>query len=200
MGVVLSNSPYLVIGNRPFNNLEDKILDAIQKELESYGEDILIMDEDELIQRLVSKYSLRPIQLGEEIKKSSEDARFYIDPDPLLGIFERKMVNGTKIIIEIPFEGSVEVFHYTPTTFSTVYPRGTVHDRTIRIEYLVYADEGTELKKSFERDLELLKEYIGWINKDIERFNRKLPEEVRKLIKQRKEKLLLDKKLLDSLP
>jgi len=200
MGIVRNKSPYL-FKNGEFRKLSEKIMAKIQEKLKSYDrEDFLGMDEDELTQKLVKKYSLKPIKLNEEgINKSAEDAEFYVDPNPLIGILERKKVNGTKIIIKIPFEGSAEVFHYTPTTYSTVYPQGTIKDRMIRIEYLVLKADKNELKKRYDQDLKLLKDYITWINRDIEKFNRDLPNKIKQLIQQRKEKIWADKEMLEML-
>ncbi|RLF80515.1 hypothetical protein DRN44_07100 [Thermococci archaeon] len=201
MGIVRNKSPYL-FENGEFRKLSEKIMAKIQEKLKSYDrEDFLGMDEDELTQKLVKKYSLKPIQLNEKgINKSSEDAKFYVDPNPLIGILERKEVNGTKIIIEIPFEGSAEVFHYRPNNLvPVVYPRGTIKDQMVRIEYLVFAADENELKKQYDQDLKLLKEYITLINRDIEKFNRDLPNKIKQLIQQRKEKILADKKMLEVL-
>jgi len=202
MGIVRNESPYLFIENGEFGKLSEEIVGKIQKELESYDrEDFLSIDEDELTQKLVKKYSLKPIQLNEkDINKSAEDAKLYVDPNPLIGILERKEVNGTKIIIEIPFEGSAEAFHYRPNNLApVVYPQGTIKDQMIRIEYLVFKPDKNELKKRCEWDLKVLKDYISWINKDIEKFNRDLPNKIKQLIQQRKKKILADKKMLEVL-
>ena len=149
---------------------------AWSKEINSLSESrILHTPPEELCCYFVEKYRVAPIVIDESaIQVDYGDAQVDVSRRFEYGIIDRSRphyVTGTRIAFFVPFEGDRDLFKCRPSTFKLSSPRAD-----IRGSELVFVYEGTtrdaqEAGKQFERDVTSLKENLGWIASDVDRFN-----------------------------
>ncbi|MEA4826685.1 MAG: hypothetical protein VB130_08650 [Clostridium sp.] len=177
----------------------------IKKEIESQQSDyILNVNEEDYINYIYNKYIINEIKLNDELMNIIEQREKDIDISHECdrAIFDRSRhyyVKGLSITIGIPISGDKELFYLRPSTFSSVTPRGMIQNNELLLTY-----EGTNLtdkqiKDALNKDVNLIKEYISWVNEDIKPFNDGLKEFILNLLSIRKSKLLKDLNLISSL-
>lgn len=95
-----------------------------------------------------------------------------------------------RIDILIPFSGDKELFKLRPSTFTTIWPTGTVKDNDLRLRFEYFTpDPNYSIKKNYEDQVGLLRQYAEWINKDIDDFNSNLKPYITRSINQRRQEL-----------
>ena len=177
--------------------LEYKKLE-LKKEVERYDSNyILNVSEEDFCQYLVSKYSLKPPKIYEDkiYVYSQKEVDVDVSRDSMRPIF----VKGVQIIIAVPFEGDGELFQYRPSGFTFNPPRGEVVGKEIHLIYEMVEHNAERLKQECQQELNEIKEYLEWVERDVNAFNGSLDQFVRQLISQRKKKLLDDLRLVSSL-
>ena len=108
-------------------------------------------------------------------------------------------VTGTRFTFFVPFTGISELFDCKPSTFGLNPPRATVRNGELALVYDRTTTDGSGIEDVFERDKKKVEEYLAWIARDLEPFNTTIHEKARQLIDARREKLLSDRGLLESL-
>lgn len=78
-------------------------------------------------------------------------------------------------------------------------PRGAVTSDEVHFEYRTIDNEGGRLKSDFEQNLKEVQQYLGFVRENTDQFNAGLANQVRQLIENRRQKLLKDQGLADSL-
>ena len=177
---------------------------AYSKEINSLSESrILNTSPEDLCSYFVEKYRVEPIVLDESaIQMDYGDTQVDVSRRFEYAIIDRSgphYVTGTKITFYVPFEGDWRLFTCRPSTSRLSSTRAD-----IRVSELVFVYEGTMqdtrgVGKQFEQDLNSLKENLGWIASDVERFNSTIRQNVNDQIDQRRDKLLQDRKIVASL-
>jgi hypothetical protein len=113
-----------------------------------------------------------------------------------------RMINleGNFYVFSIPFTGDSNLFYRKASTFTySPKPCGTIKGNELHLRLTSTDYNAEELKKSLDREIDRIQQYIGWINNDIVRFNNSLKPIVERKVKERKEKLLKDQGLVASL-
>jgi hypothetical protein len=184
--------------------LERKKLE-IKNEIYRFDEDyILNISEEDLVGSLRKKYVLNPPILKTDEKYQLEPKEIDIDVSQDYGraIFDRSnpfYVKGTLITIVIPFEGNGELFHFQPSTWSTIFPQGKIIGNELFLEYSTTHHDPDYLKREIEQNIQTIQSYLSWIKNDVDNFNNSLESYIRDLVKTRKEKLLKDRNLVSNL-
>jgi hypothetical protein len=184
--------------------LEHKKLE-VKGEIDGFDENyILNVSEEELIKALVEKYTLEPptLKIDEKYLLEPREVDVDVSQDPNRVIFDRSRpfyIKGTLTTMVIPFEGDEELFYFQPSTFSTVIPRGKIHENNLYLEYITTHHDAESLKKEIEHDIQQIQSHLSWVKNDVNNFNNSLENDIKNLIKTRKDKLLRDRNLLSCL-
>jgi hypothetical protein len=185
-------SEYLFCSRGLLINYLQARLREIEEEIYRFPEDyILNVSEDDLIKVLTGKYMLEPPVL-------KLDEKYQLPPgekDAYGGLGRR--VKCTLITVVIPFEGDKSLFDYTPSQNYLEFPCGKINASELILEYEVYNPE--ELKRRFTEDIQLIQRYLNFVKSDVDNFNNSLENYIRGLIKKRKEKILKNRELANSL-
>ena len=184
--------------------LEQRKLE-LKKEVESYDSNyILNVSEEDFIRYLVSKYSLTSPKIYEDKIYSCPTKEVDIDvsQDPTRIISDKShpfYVKGIQITIALPFEGDEEVFQYRPSTFSLNPPQGEIVGQEIHLIYEMVEHDAEKLNQMYQTELDKIKKYLEWAKDDVNNFNKDLESIVRRIVSQRKKKLLDDLNLVSAL-
>ena len=184
--------------------LEQRKLE-LKKEVESYDSNyILNVSEEDFIRYLVSKYSLTSPKIYEDKIYSCPTKEVDIDvsQDPTRIISDKShpfYVKGIQITIALPFEGDEEVFQYRPSTFSLNPPQGEIVGQEIHLIYEMVEHDAEKLNQMYQTELDKIKKYLEWAKDDVNNFNKDLESIVRRIVSQRKKKILDDLNLVSAL-
>jgi len=176
----------------------------IKSEIENYGKKLLNVNEEELVRYLINKYKKDPPVLKEKEKYICHDQECDIDisNDPLRKISDRSRpfhIKGVLITIAIPFDGDPNLFYYKPSEYTYNPPEGEVIGQEVRLTYKTAEYDKEALEKSITNDINCILKYLKWVHKDIMHYNESLKPFIRKVIRNRKEKLQKDMELVTSL-
>lgn len=165
---------------------------------------ILTISEEDFCQYLITKYSLRPPEIHEDkiYVYDQKEVDVDVSKDPMRAIFDRSKpfyIKGVQVTVAVPFEGDGELFQYQPSTFTFNPPRGEIRGQEIHLIYTAVDHDAEKLKQMYQRDLNEIKRYLEWVNRDVSNFNKELESFVRQFVAQGKKKLLDDIGLVSSL-
>jgi hypothetical protein len=169
-----------------------------QEIVEAKADYLLSVNEQEYCDFLVNKYTYHLPVLHEDEKYQLDPVDTKVDRGVSRGGVP-VLFAATRITIRIPFEGNSTAFHLTPSTYSYSRPFGKLHNDEVQLEYTVQPNEKEELKRQVASDLETIRQYIAWMAKDVETYNKQIAEQIPKVVAKRKAKFLSDQDLGSSL-
>lgn len=156
---------------------------------------------DEIAEKLSERFKLETPQLkeGEISQKTPEDVSIKLKGRGYSGGSAK--VDGTKYIVVIPFEGDSDMLEIRPSTVSTLLPKGLVGSDGIRMIYEVPVGEDAlaAIKADIDRNLILIKKYLGFLSKDVVEFNMNLLPALKTILERRKNKLDNDNEIASGL-
>jgi len=109
------------------------------------------------------------------------------------------LIEGTEITFCVPYEGDKELFRWHPSTSTMSPPMARVDETEILFIYKLTNHDAEAVKNQFNRDLEEVKKWLGWVGNDIAQFNAQLKGKAGGRITARREKLIKDQGLAASL-
>ena len=167
------------------------------------GNQLLNTSVDDLCAYFVKKYQLHPpILLEDEAVAIQEETQIDVSKDPHRYIRDPSRpfyVDGTRVILEVPFEGDANFFKVRASTFTYTPPVADIQGNTLLLSVsgTNLTQEGT--KSQIDRSLDEIKQHLGWIENDVKPFNEQLDQLAREAIEARRQKLLDDQNLVASL-
>ena len=177
---------------------------TIAKEVGSLEENqILNSSPSDLCKYFVEKYTVEPIAIDEErIQADYGDAQVDVS-----GRFDyiqrpgggRTLVTGTRIVFYVPFRGDKDLLACRASTYSLSGVRAAVRKNELIFTYDRTVQDAANVQAEFQQDLKLLKQTLGWIKADVDKFNATIEERVTKFISSRREKLLNDRGIVKNL-
>src|SRR5690606_27134222 len=100
----------------------------------------------------------------------------------------------------IPFNGDSNIFHLRPSKVASILPYGKIHSNQIQVEYKIpKGGNGNDIKSELENNLELIKEYLSYLDLDIQSFNKILKKGIKQALENRKSKLDNDDSIASNL-
>jgi len=177
---------------------------AIQSEVDSFGDDRLlntgILD---MVEYLYEKHIVTPIQLDENaISVDQAEAQINVSGDRNRYIRDRSgpfYIKGTSNKFFIPFSGDEKLFKCQPSTFTYSPPAATIAGNELILTYQTTEQNAEEIRSSFDRDLNEIKKYISWIERDVTSHNSTLKGRIEKIVSNRRDKILANRGLASSL-
>lgn len=168
--------------------------------------EIISCNFDEWADYLTTKYSVMPVSIFEtNIEKSLTEIKVKKE-NPFRGAFGQKdffEVDGVRITFRIPFDGNPKLFEVEPSTcillrfFTRSFIAPYAEDCgsfTLDFEYTKQElqDKGNSMaeyvQKRFENEFSSYKKMIGYVNDEVDSYNKNLRALAIRLLKDRKEK------------
>ncbi|WP_258201487.1 hypothetical protein [Paenibacillus endoradicis] len=176
----------------------------IKEEIASYDPNRLLNTPNEdLIEFFYNKLSINPLRLLEDhICVDQKETQIDISRDPSRFIYDRSRpvhIQGTAIILEVPFTGDVLLFKCRASTFNLNPPMGEIREKKLFITVETLDHNSESIKKELDKGLHSIKEYINWISIDVNPWNNTLSQKIQTWLTSRKDKLLKDRGLVSSL-
>lgn len=167
------------------------------------GDRLLNSSTDELANYFAEEHAFNvPVLLEDEIVADQQEVDIDVSQEQMRFIHDRSSpyyITGTKVTIEIPFEGDGGFFQVQPNPFSLSPPRGVVSQGRVIIT-MSGTDLGAEkVKQEVERIIADIKVCLENHRKSAVQFNGSLLPLLVQKIDQRKEKLLKDRNLVADL-
>ncbi len=164
-------------------------VDAIPKD------QFLMSSDQEIADYVVSGLTVIPLVLREDAKSMTQtetqidvsgDSNRYFSP----GRRGPHYIPGTRVEINIPFSGEDWLFRYRTNPYSSSLPRAEVSQRTLRL--IIEQPHDADLsafKTRYERELSLIREYVGWSSNQVAGYNSSLPALALQAISHRRDRL-----------
>ena len=197
--------PLLFYESGSLSNFLDNQKSSLKKEAENVNSnELLNLSEDDFCKYLISKYSLIcPEILESEIHVSNtSEVDIDVSQDPLRDIRDRSQpfyIKGTSITISIPFDGEGKLFNYKPSRYDYNPPRGIVHGKELQLVYEALDHDNNKIKHFYNHELGSIKKYLNWVKEQVEPFNLELERFSKEIVKNRKDKIVADLGLVNSL-
>lgn len=177
----------------------------ISQKINSLAEErILNSSHLDLCRYFVETYTIDGVEIDEEgIEVDYGDARVDVGHRPDYFVRDRSrpaMVDGTRIAFFVPFVGSEQLLQCRPSTYAL---DGGI-DALCRDGNLVFIydrtrQDASKIGDEFQRDLERLRTYLRRVAGEVHQHNAALEDLVEQCITSRREKLLNDRGLVESL-
>jgi hypothetical protein len=165
-------------------------------------ERVLQVPEADLVDELMERYEANPpvLRMEERYTGGAEDAEIDVSQDPRRVIFDRGRpvyIPGTRVRVHVPFDGDPALFRFTPSTFTTVLPRGEIRGQELVVTHEVPADSLSpeEFQRRLDEEIGRIQQYLAWVTRDCESFNQGLRRRLERAVHDRREKVLTDRNL-----
>ena len=177
---------------------------ALSKEIGSLSEDrVLNSSQEDLCDYFVEKYRIDAIEIDESgVQADYGDAQVDVSHRFEYARFDRSRptyVTGTRITFYVPFSGDPQLFKCRPSSFNLNPPRASVRGSELVFVYDRTTQDAPNITNEFERDRKNVRDYIGWIASDLQKFNSTMRQKVSQQIGARREKLLQDRGTIENL-
>jgi len=165
---------------------------------------LLNVNLDGLCDYFEKKYTIDSLRIKEEhITTDQHETQIDISQNanfiPVHGRSGPYYVNGIAISFYIPFEGDHNLFNFRPSRFYMGSLTGTIGSEEIILTYIRRDHNAEAVKSEFNYDLDQIRHYIEWINKDVSEYNLTIRKSANDYIASRREKLLKDQGMVASL-
>jgi len=177
----------------------DRFKINLQREIESQEPAyILNVDEKAYTSYLISKYTLE-VPILEEDKICISEIKELEREHGIPTVSDASMLSGKlSLAVSIPFKGERNLFKCQPSTYRTP-PLGDILKSEIRLYYIGKTRDSNEVKKRFTKDLRDIKDYLQWMEKDLDAHNDWIKTNSKRFFLQRKKDLLQDQTFLESI-
>lgn len=158
---------------------------------------------EDLCNYFYDKYKIEvPTLKKDEIVADQHEIKTDVSQDPFRHISDRSrpfFIQGTAIVITIPFDGESDAFKIRPTTFTLNPPRAEITGNSLSLTI-----EGTNLnaervKRDVDRSISDIETLLTTLRANSETLNSQLKPLARTALNHRREKLLADRNLVGSL-
>jgi len=161
------------------------------------------LDSSVITERLLGQFRVDPIALTEgAISVQAQDAD--IDRRRVPGLDwgfpdDPPSIRGTRVTFNVPFTGDHNLFRLKPSTWTTVVPHAVLTRSELRFIYDVQSSEVPSMRAAFDRDLGLTRQWSGWVNDEVNRFNANLEANLTSAVAQRTARLAAAAEGLEAL-
>ncbi len=183
-----------------FPKEEQHVINDINDIDRTPGGNFLSYPEKELIQHYVSKWQFEPLVLDVEGVSMQMPKEISVTHTSNWG--NQVTSHGVEVKIYYPYKGHPILWETKPTSSHNLRPEGIIQDNNTSCSgYLILTLEHPstrsqdDIKKWHDKQLELLQEYVQWINNDVETFNKKLPNVVKSAVQARIKRLVANGEL-----
>ena len=185
---------------RTIDNQEQGLANEVNSMSEN---EVLNTSQEDMIKYLVDKWGINPLVIDESgTHMNYGDSQIDVSGDIRRAIFDRSgpfYITGTRVTFYVPFTGDSELFKCQPSTFSLSPPRAAIRSNELVFTYDLTKEQTSGVKGTFERDLDQTLVHAERVNAEVVKFNTALPGHTRQRLDARREKLLQDRNLVESI-
>jgi len=145
-----------------------------------------------LAARIASELVVAPIALDENgVQVSTKDVKVDVSHDfsRVTNPYGPTYVDGLEVTYHLPFAGDQNLLRCRPSTFTTAGARAVVASAELRFPYDSADRDVLATKRWFNEDLGRLRQWLGWVNQQVEEYNHSLEPAARRLVAARRSDL-----------
>lgn len=165
------------------------VVDGIPKD------QFLVSSDQELIDHVVARKTVEPIALREEAMSMNQTETEVDVSKDVTRFFSRSRsgpfyIPGTRVDIDVPFSGEEWIFCYRTNPWLSVFPRADVQPGRLLLSIEKPHDANPDsFKESYEREIKLIREYVGHAHMQVVDYNERLPKLVQQAVDHRRNRL-----------
>jgi hypothetical protein len=106
---------------------------------------------------------------------------------------------ATEIVFSITFTGEPKLFECMPSSFGANPPHGEIRGQELLVSLVRLAESPEQLRAEFDRNLAIVRQYLGWLGAEVSSFNMDIANVARQKIEERRAKVLKDQDFVKSL-
>ena len=187
-----------------WNSADQNQRAQLEKEIANLDENHLLNTPiDELCAYFGEKYRVDiPVLNREDIKVDRREIQIDISQDPMRGAFYQSkpyFITGTEVEINVPFIGDADAFTIKPTVFSFSPQSGIIRDTTLVISISGVDLEAEQVSQEINNALDKIDDVLTTLRQKADSLNSQLDSIARQCITKRRDKLIADQKLAESL-
>lgn len=177
---------------------------ALQEEVQAMdGNRLLNTNVGDLVDYLVDKYRMDPPVLDTSaISADQQETQIDVSHDQQRYIRDRSRpfhVPGRRISFFVPFTGEGILFGAMASTTTSSPPHGVVHEQELVLAYETTDHDAAAIRTRFDRELGEIQRHLEWVHNDLRGFNDGLAALARQTVETRRERLLKDQGMANSL-
>ena len=177
---------------------------ALANDINSLGEnEVMSTSQEDMVTYLVEKHGINPLAIDEpSIQMDYSEVQLDVSRHheyPILAFTGPRHVTGTRLTFYVPFTGDADLFHCRPSRRRMSLPTPSVGSTELVFTYETTQDRASGINDTFKEELDQTQIHAARVNEEIKGFNDTLPERARQLLKARREKLLQDRNLVESI-
>jgi len=174
---------------------DQKIRTAIEQE---EADHIINVDENEYMETLIRRFSVSAPQLNFD-KITVTDYEREASGSRYPGIFPNSAYKVQVITFHIPYTGDATLLKYQPSQHYLWSTEVSLENQNLCFEIANPERNTEQVKTEKQRAIDMMKDMLNTLVKDIEEYNQKLPGLISKAFKARKNRLMDNKKMLNDL-
>ncbi|WP_396616288.1 hypothetical protein ACHZ97_00670 [Lysobacter soli] len=157
----------------------------------------------DLMAHMVEKYQIDvPVLEESEIVVGQYETKIDVSQDPFRLINDRSRpcyVAGSRIDVEIPFTGEAAAFEIRPSTYSLNPPRAKVQGSMVTFSIAGTSLDPNAVRNEIQQMVGNISGYLANLRANVEALNRQLPNEARRAIEARRDKVLANRNTVAAL-
>ena len=154
------------------------------------GGQLVLMDDQELIDKIVKKNTLIPIKLSDDTRLvRMHEGMVELPPEQGAAGSESttQQVMGIQLKVEIPYSGDGWLVKCEPSTTYSIHPTVVMESGYVRLMVgLLLTMDSDAAKKEYEKSIALVERYVDEINEHISNYNKELHGLVSKELEERR--------------
>jgi len=177
-------------------------------EIDALGEDsILKTDREKLCEYFRQKYSLEAPTVSKEFPEIIDRREIKLAGGAYARIPIAGHISATEIVFSLAIEGDHKLFHYAPSSTSSVPPHGEAGDGDLFSEArdgeLVFSmvsltETPDQIRAEADRNVATIRQYLSWMAIDLDRFNKEIRTATREKIESRSQRIKKDQALIEG--
>lgn len=162
-------------------------------------DEFLQLGDEDIVEYLVATYQVECLNLRVEdryvlpvedvkIDVSGDRGRYFSNTGP-------HHLQGTRVVVAVPFEGDPRLWDLAPNTFTTVIPQAQIKAQELRLIFDQVQSDAAQLRSQIDNELNRIVEYLRWSCSNIGEHNEQVVREAPQVVAARRQKLLSDRNL-----
>jgi hypothetical protein len=168
------------------NAVNDRVVAIDRQRFDNRSDEMLAAE-------IASELVVEPLVLHEEdISVSSNDVKVDVSQEFDRAIRDRSqpfLIDGIEVTYHVPYSGDRELLKSRPSTFTMNPPRAVIENAELRFPYDRGGRDIAATKPLFTQDLSTLKQWIPWVNQQVNEYNGALEATVKARVQQRRNEI-----------
>lgn len=191
-----------IFNGNPLSAATEGQLEALRKEIAAEPKNRLLnVNEDEYVEYLVQKYSIEPLVFDwDSVHITDCEKRIPAERFPnSFNVYAGKSYAKQVITYHVPFTGEADLLKFAPSNRIMWSAEVTTTATSISFDVINWRDDADEIKREADGLMNNIRTQAGHGANEVEEHNRRMPAAARSCVQARKQELLKQSNLMESL-